>query len=126
MKSSLLSPLLLATLTLGVVGCDDSSKPAGDPAAVAAAQQVWDTKCSTCHGKGGKGDGEAGKALNPPPRNFENSSWQGQTDDARIKKVIVEGGASVGLSANMAPNPELADKPAVVEELVKKIRGFKP
>ncbi|MBL8944787.1 MAG: hypothetical protein JNK45_16620, partial [Myxococcales bacterium] len=76
------------------------------------------------HGKDGKGDGEAGKVLQPPPRNFQNSSWQ--ADDARIRKVIVEGGAAVGLSANMAPNPELKDKPEVVEELLKKVKSFKP
>jgi mono/diheme cytochrome c family protein len=104
--------------------CDDAKAPAGNPEAVAEAQKVWDTKCSTCHGKDGKGDGEAGKVLQPPPRNFQNSSWQ--ADDARVRKVIVEGGAAVGLSANMAPNPELKDKPEVVEELLKKVKSFKP
>jgi hypothetical protein len=37
----------------------------------------------------------------------------------------VEGGKGVGLSENMAPNPELADKPEVVAELVKIVRSFK-
>lgn len=122
MKVSLTRLLAAATL---LAACDEP-KPPGDPAAVAAAEAVWDSKCSTCHGKTGMGDGEAGKVLNPPPRNFQNSMFQSNTDDARIRKVIVEGGASVGLSANMAPNPELADKPEVVEELLKKVRSFGP
>ncbi len=103
--------------------CDNAEAPPGNPEAVAEAQRVWDTKCSTCHGKEGNGDGEAGKVLQPSPRNFHSSTWQ--PDDARIRKVIVEGGAAVGLSANMAPNPELKDKPEVVEELLKKVKSFR-
>jgi cytochrome c5 len=118
-------PSLLAS-ALCLAACDKKDEPAADPAVVAEAQKVWDTKCSTCHGKDGQGDGEAGKVLNPRPRNFHNSSWQGQTDDDRLRKVIVEGGGAVGLSTNMAPNPELADKPAVVNELIKRIRSYAP
>jgi len=114
--------LLTAALTFG--GCDGDDKPATDPKVVAEAQQVWDTKCSTCHGKEGRGDGQAGLALDPKPRNFHDRGWQGRVNDDHLKKIIVEGGASVGLSANMAPNPELADKPKVVAELVKKVRSF--
>lgn len=114
---------LAATLLFGA--CDDGdSKPDADPKVVAAVKEVWDTKCSTCHGKEGRGDGQAGLALDPRPRNFHDRGWQGRVTDDHLKKVIVEGGASVGLSANMAPNPELADKPKVVAELVKKVRGF--
>src|SRR6478735_6518537 len=45
--------------------------------------------------------------------------------DEHIKKTIVEGGASVGKSPAMAANPDLADKPDVVTELVKIVRAFK-
>lgn len=31
--------------------------------------------CFTCHGFEGKGDGPAGLALDPSPRNFANSEW---------------------------------------------------
>ncbi len=118
--------MFFPTLLLALIGaCDDAKAPAGNPEAVAAAEQVWTAKCVTCHGKGGAGDGEAGKVLKPPPRNFANSSWQGSVDDAHLRKIIIEGGAAVGLSANMSANPELADKPEVVEALVQKIRGFK-
>lgn len=121
MTRSLYSLLVVAGL-LGACGGED--KPAGDPKAVAEAQQVWDAKCSTCHGPQGRGDGAAGAALEPKPRNFTDRAWQGKVKDDHLKKVIVEGGAAVGLSANMAPNPELKDKPAVVDELVKKVRSF--
>lgn len=122
MTRTLISLIVLAAL---VGACDDGeSQPAADPKVVAEAAQVWEAKCSTCHGPEGRGDGAAGAALNPKPRNFHDRGWQNRVKDDHLAKVIVEGGAAVNLSANMAPNPELEDKPAVVAELVKKIRGF--
>ncbi|MEM9461614.1 MAG: c-type cytochrome [Myxococcota bacterium] len=118
-----LYPLLGIALFCGA--CDDGdSKPKTDPKVVAAARQVWETKCSTCHGPEGRGDGQAGLALDPKPRNFHDKAFQEKVTDDHLKKVIVEGGAAVGLSANMAPNPELAKKPKVVAELVRKVRSF--
>lgn len=118
-----LSSLLVVTALLGACGGGES-QPATDPKVVAEAKQVWDQKCSTCHGTDGRGDGAAGAALEPKPRNFHDRAWAGRVQDDHLKKVIVEGGAAVGLSANMAPNPELKDKPAVVDELVKKVRSY--
>ena len=50
-----------------------------------------------------------------------NSGW---VDDAHIAQTIVEGGVAVKLSAGMAPNPDMKDKPEVVAELVKIVRKF--
>jgi len=113
------------TALLAACGGEDDSKSKADPAVVAEAQKVWKDKCVTCHGDRGLGDGPGAAALNPKPRSFKDPKWQMQTKDDRIAKVVVEGGAAVGLSANMAPNPELADKPEVVAELVKIVRSFK-
>jgi mono/diheme cytochrome c family protein len=114
----------LSTLVALLAGCG-GGEPKGDPAVVAEAQKVWKDKCVTCHGDRGLGDGPGAAALDPKPRTFRDPKWQMQTKDDRIAKVIVEGGASVGLSEGMAPNPELKDKPAVVAELVKIVRSFK-
>ena len=35
--------------------------------------------------------------------NRTDPAWQGSVDDARIAKVIAEGGGAVGLSPTMAP-----------------------
>ena len=36
---------------------------------------VYKTNCAMCHGNEGKGDGIAGKALKPPPRDFVEGKW---------------------------------------------------
>ncbi len=93
------------------------------PAAEAPGKKTFETYCAACHGVDGKADGPAGAALNPKPRNFTDKAWQAKVDDARIAKVIKEGGASVGLSANMAPwGGALKDEE--IKDLVKYVRHF--
>lgn len=96
-----------------------------NPEAVKEAKQVWETRCVNCHGPNGLGDGPGAAALNPKPRSFSDKQWQMKTKDEDIAKVIVEGGAAVGMSEAMAANPDLKDKPEVVDELVKIVRSFK-
>jgi hypothetical protein len=101
-----------------------SAEPeAPDPAADARA--LFRMRCSTCHGPEGRGDGPGGAVLDPKPRNFTDSVWQDSVKDAQISEIIVKGGAAVGKSPGMAPNPDLEKKPEVVAELVKIIRGLK-
>lgn len=88
------------------------------------AQQTFKTLCSTCHGADGKGDGVAAASLNPKPRNYTDKAWQASVTDDQLAKVILEGGAAVGKSPLMPPNPQLKDKPEVIAELVKIVRSF--
>jgi mono/diheme cytochrome c family protein len=96
--------------------------PAVDPAA--EAETIFSTRCASCHGLTGAGDGMAAAALNPKPRAFGDKAWQASVDDNHLAKVIVEGGAAVGKSALMAPNADLKDKPDVVKALIAKIRSY--
>ncbi len=97
-----------------------AAAPAADP--VAEAAEIFKTRCSTCHGLEGKGDGAAAAALNPKPRTFTDKEWQKSVTDEHIEKIIVGGGASVGKSALMPPNPDLADKKEVVAALRATVR----
>jgi cytochrome c553 len=90
----------------------------------ASAEQVFSTRCSVCHGPDGKGAGPASATLNPKPRDYTNAAWQKSVSDDQIKKTIVEGGQAVGKSPLMAPNPDLANHPEVVDGLVRIVRGF--
>jgi len=112
----------------------EPAKPAAEPAKtepVAAAEtpadeakKAFETVCAACHGTSGKGDGPAAAQLNPKPRDYTDAEWQKSVTDEDLAKVIVEGGAAVGKSETMPPNPQWKDKPEVVAELVKTIRGF--
>lgn len=101
--------------------------PEADPAVLAAstAKTTFSAKCVVCHGSIGLGDGPGAAALTPKPRAFSDATWQGAITDEQIAKTIIEGGAAVGKSPSMPPNPDLADKPEVVKQLVSIVRAFK-
>ena len=92
---------------------------------------LFKTYCSTCHGESGKGDGVAAAALNPKPRDFTGPDlWKRAGADAAAQKAYImkvdkEGGPAVGLSALMAPFPQLTDaqRGAIAEYI---ITTFKP
>ncbi len=133
-------------LSGGLVACGPSSEsesaseqaPAAAPAsapsegaepsatAVAEAEQIFSTRCFTCHGAGGAGDGPASAGLTPPPRNFQDPVWQASVSDEHIDQIIQYGGAAVGRSPTMPGNPDLMSKPEVVAALRAHIRGLAP
>lgn len=96
-----------------------------EPDPAADARQLFRVRCSVCHGQEGRGDGPGGAALTPKPRIFTDSVWQDATQDEKLREIIVKGGAAVGKSPGMPSNPDLEQKPDVVRELVKIVRGFK-
>jgi mono/diheme cytochrome c family protein len=96
---------------------------AGDQVAdVDPITKKYNQLCATCHGATGEGNGPAGSALKPPPRNFV--TWAGNVTDEHIAKVIREGGPAVGLSASMAPWGSVLSADDI-SGLVKKIREFR-
>jgi mono/diheme cytochrome c family protein len=99
-----------------------AAEPAVDP--VAEAQDIFKSRCTVCHGEGGKGDGPGSAALDPKPRDFTSAAWQSEVTDEHLNKIIVYGGAAVGKAPTMPPNPDLEAKPEVVAELVKHVRSL--
>jgi mono/diheme cytochrome c family protein len=95
-----------------------------DPAARAEAEQIFATRCFTCHGPEGAGDGPGSAGLTPPPRNFQDPAWQASVSDEHLEKIVLYGGAAVGRSPMMPGNPDLTGKPAVVAALVEHVRGL--
>lgn len=53
--------------------------------------------CFNCHGKTGKGDGPAGKVLNPSPRNFTNCKFHRKRKDGELFWVIKNGSKGTGM-----------------------------
>jgi mono/diheme cytochrome c family protein len=52
---------------------------------------VYMQRCATCHGESGKGDGPAGKALNPPPRDHTNKEYMDTLTDDQIRTTVMDG-----------------------------------
>lgn len=98
--------------------------PQADVAAAAQAEQIFSTRCFTCHGPNGAGDGPGSAALDPKPRNFTDPAWQASVDDEHIAKIIQFGGVAVGKSPAMPGNPDLMSKPQVVQALVAHVRSL--
>ena len=131
----------LMLIALLVAGCGGSEAPKTEapapeapkleaPAAPAApvafdAKATFGTVCGTCHGLEGKGDGVAAAGLNPKPAAFGDPEFWKTRDEAHIKKVIKEGGASVGKSPMMAPfGAQFNDEQ--IAALAAHIMSFKP
>jgi hypothetical protein len=134
---TMLRPASFLMVALLAGACSSSgSAPAPTPAASAAAPgdglspaeataeatKIFSMRCTPCHGPEGRGDGPASAALTPHPRNFHDGAWQKQASDEHIEKIIQFGGAAVGKSPAMPPNPDLTDKPSVVAALKDHIR----
>lgn len=100
--------------------------PAPTPAVGSAIDgaAAFAARCSGCHGASGRGDGMMATAFPVKPRSFADAAWQASVTDAHIAKVIVGGSAAVGKSNTMPAAPDLAQQPAVVDALVKVVRGF--
>ncbi len=90
----------------------------------AKAKEVFKTRCATCHGDEGRGNGPGAITLNPKPRNYHDKEWQAKVTDDDIRKTITFGGAAVGKSPIMPASPDLESKPEVIDGLVQLVRGF--
>lgn len=118
--------LFTALLGLGFASCNKKESPApGAPATSnPEAQEIYRIRCMTCHGADGAGTGPGAAALNPKPRSFVDAAWQQAAKDEDIKNVIIVGGAAIGKSPGMPSNPDLREKPEVVNGLLEIIRSF--
>ena len=91
----------------------------------AAAEEVFATRCTPCHGAKGEGDGAASATLTPKPRNLTDPKWQSEVSDEHIEKIVLYGGAAVNKSPAMPANPDFDSKPGLVKALRAHIRSLK-
>ena len=124
MKRILMTGLALA-LSSGIA----AAALAGDAAAGKAVYTGKGT-CWTCHGQAGKGDGPAGKALNPAPRDFSVGAFKFDADkdgktgtDADLKLVITKGAGALGGNPAMAPWGHLSSKE--IDDVIAFVRTLK-
>ena len=70
---------------------------------VAKGKAAFATYCASCHGNVGKGDGPAGTALNPKPKDLSNAEYASKLTDQYMIDITKKGGAALGKSALMPP-----------------------
>lgn len=58
---------------------------------IARGEKVYALNCASCHGDKGAGDGVAGAALNPKPRNFIEGKWTKGGQSHQLFATITNG-----------------------------------
>lgn len=79
--------ILFSGLALGMLLGGLAVAGAGD---IEKGKTLFRQSCGHCHGLDGKGDGEFGGYLNPPPANLASENTQSKSD-MELKDVIMNG-----------------------------------
>ena len=85
------------------------------PENIAKGKELFTGKatCFTCHGNEGRGDGPAGAALDPSPRNFHNPKFDQAKTPGEMMWVIKNGSAGTGM-ISYAPSIISEDEAALI------------
>jgi len=75
----------------------------------ASGEKIFQMRCFVCHGRDGRGSGPASQGLAQKPQDLTDPNWQHSVTDEQIKTVIRSGGAILGKSGAMPPNPDLTN-----------------
>jgi len=89
----ILEPMISAAVDMSLVNN-------ADQATLDKGKQLYSTICASCHGNDGKGDGPAGAALNPKPRNFhEAEGWKNGRKFTELYNTLQKGILTSGMPA---------------------------
>jgi len=83
-------------------------------------KKAFRVHCAACHGKSGKGDGPAGRALATPPYNL---TWSVAKDDY-LRQIISKGGAAMERSGDMPAWGEVL-APLQIESVIHYIKTLR-
>lgn len=73
-----------------------------------AGKQLYQQRCSICHGPDGKGNTPTAQALTPKPRDHTDGAYMNALSNEHLLKVVKQGGAAVGKSPLMPPQTDLS------------------
>jgi mono/diheme cytochrome c family protein len=114
MKTKLCTKITVGALLFG--GMAGLSTRADD------ASTIWNTNCTACHGKDGKGSTMMGRKLDI--KDLTDAKVQSSFDDASATKTIKEGVTVNGTEKMKAFGDKLSDDD--IKALVAQVRSFKP
>lgn len=112
-----LARLFLAASLVAAVACSASVVRAQD------ASLTYKVYCSRCHGETGHGDGADAATLKTRPRDFTDCATMSKISDDTMFSAIKEGGAAVGLPADM-PSWAAGLSDDDIHALIKYLRQF--
>ncbi len=123
-KKYLMLPALGLALGLAFAGTPTSTADAAD-GADKKTQRLWKSKCSSCHGKDGKGQTKKGKKQKV--KDMTTAAWQKEVTDARMLKSMNEGikRTQDGVKQKMKSYKGKLT-PEQMQSLVKYMRAFGP
>ena len=87
-----------------------------------AGKQLYQQRCSVCHGPDGKSNTPTAQALTPKPRDHTNGAYMNALSNEHLAKVISKGGAAVGKSPLMPPQADLNDQQ--IQDLIVFLRSL--
>lgn len=100
-----------------------SEKAIAEGDSEAGAKFFKSLKCAACHGKNGKGQGPAAKAMKIKTTDWTDKAAMEMVKDDFLKDIITKGGKAVNKSKRM-PGYSKKLKPADVVDLVAYVRSF--
>jgi mono/diheme cytochrome c family protein len=121
--------LVVAAMALWSVSSETAASanpPLQDNSAIPIGKAIYETKCATCHGMEGDGQGAPAAFLNPKPRDFTEGKYKFRTtesgsiptDDDIVRSI------KVGLHSTSMPDWEPFLSPESIRAVVEYVKGF--
>jgi mono/diheme cytochrome c family protein len=83
--------MLVAAAAAALAVTASAAAPKKTPEVVAKGKASYETNCSACHGDGGRGDGVAGAALDPKPRDLVAGKFRRGVTLAQVYETLEKG-----------------------------------
>jgi mono/diheme cytochrome c family protein len=83
--------LVVAAVAAALAVTASAAGPKKTPDVVAKGKASYETNCSACHGDGGRGDGVAGAALDPKPRDLVAGKFKRGATVDQVYETLAKG-----------------------------------
>lgn len=113
---------LISVVVLSMIGALCCATTALAQGKIEAGKQLYQQRCSPCHGADGKANTPTAQALNPKPRDHTNGAYMNALSHDHLVKVIKQGGTAVGKSPIMPPQADLNDQQ--IEDVIAYVRSL--